>query len=163
MSKRSRRSRRTSNSQIRWWIISRTILVWASTWSEADFALKVDWYMLCSISTLPSCCLRLLRRKTFRLPYYESWVGTYSFPCDTQQGEFDSFVYDVTFLDWSWDSFLKYIITSLLSSFFLVWHSILVLQFICWHHFLTGWRLMIWPVDSLLMKHWNSFKMSILN
>ena len=37
------------------------------------------------------------KKEDFRLPYYESWVGTYSFPCDTQQGEFDYnlFVYDV--------------------------------------------------------------------
>ena len=37
------------------------------------------------------------KKEDFRLPYYESWVGTYSFPCDTQQGEFDynPFVYDV--------------------------------------------------------------------
>ena len=37
------------------------------------------------------------KKEDFRLPYYESWVGTFSFPCDTQQGEFDynPFVYDV--------------------------------------------------------------------
>ena len=40
------------------------------------------------------------RKEDFRLPYYESWVGTYYFPCDTQQGEFDynPFVYDVAVL-----------------------------------------------------------------
>jgi hypothetical protein len=37
------------------------------------------------------------KKEDFRLPYYESWVGSLSFPCDTKQGEFDykPFVYDV--------------------------------------------------------------------
>ena len=37
------------------------------------------------------------KKEDCRLPYYESWVGSYSFPCDTEQGEFDynPFVFDV--------------------------------------------------------------------
>ena len=37
------------------------------------------------------------KKEDFRLPYYESWVGSYYFPCDTEQGEFD-FVFDVGIL-----------------------------------------------------------------
>ena len=40
------------------------------------------------------------KKEDFRLPYYESWVGSYSFPCDTEQGEFDynPFIFDVGIL-----------------------------------------------------------------
>ena len=39
----------------------------------------------------------IAKKEDFRLPYYESWVGSYAFPCDTHQGEFDynPFVFDV--------------------------------------------------------------------
>ena len=60
-----------------------------------------------------------VKKENFRLPYYESWVGSYSFPCDTEQGEFDynPFVFDVGVLGLE------------MSRYFQVSHYFTVLQF----------------------------------
>ena len=106
------------------------------------------------------------RKEDFRLPYYESWVGSYSFPCDTEQGEFDynPFVFDVGVLAVELRHFFQVRhLNTVVKFFFWLWHSIMAYQFLCWYHFLTGCWLTIWNIDSLLMKHWNFFKMNILN
>ena len=81
-----------------------------------------------------------VKKEDFRLPYYESWVGSYSFPGDTEQGEFDynPFVFDVGVLGVELRPYfqVRHYITVLL--IFPQWHSIMVYQFLCWLHFSTG-------------------------